>query len=360
MNIIDRYVLKQFVMTVFFAVAALSAIFIVVDLLESLDNFLDQKASLKIIATYYLTYLPSIFTLLIPVGMLLGSLFAVGRLTNTNEIIAIRAAGQSLPRFMLPLLLFGLCMSVFQVWFNGWVTPAANAKKFAIERKYLSRDPGGASLYNMYFRNSPTSNVIIESYDPAAQVATAVGIEEYGSEQHPRLRYRIDAASMKWNAVTKSWIADSAKKTEFRNDSVFMQTLRNHTMPFSISHTQISRLQRAVGELTFTELADYIQTMKRGGKDTRRQEIDAYGQWAFPWGNLIVVLLAVPFASVKRRGGIAVNIAAAMVIAIVYIAFTKISQAFGMGLPLPEYVVAWSANGLFALLGVANLYRMRL
>ncbi|RPI67941.1 MAG: LptF/LptG family permease [Ignavibacteriae bacterium] len=111
--------------------------------------------------------------------------------------------------------------------------------------------------------------------------------------------------------------------------------------------------------MSFTEIPGYIETLKAGGKDTQRQEIEYYAGWAFPFSNLIVVLIAVPFASVRRKGGIAVNIAAAMTLAFAYIAFTEINQAVGTSMRLSPILVGWSANVAFSLLALANLLLQR-
>jgi lipopolysaccharide export LptBFGC system permease protein LptF len=70
-------------------------------------------------------------------------------------------------------------------------------------------------------------------------------------------------------------------------------------------------------------------------------------------------MIAIPFAAVRRRGGMAVNIAAAMILAIAYIASTKISQAVGAVIDVPVDVVGWGANIIFALVGIVAMFRMR-
>jgi lipopolysaccharide export system permease protein len=67
------------------------------------------------------------------------------------------------------------------------------------------------------------------------------------------------------------------------------------------------------------------------------------------------VIIAVPFASIRRRGGLAVNIAAAMVLAFVYIAFTEITKAVGATLDIPAVIIGWSANVLFGLIALFTI-----
>jgi lipopolysaccharide export system permease protein len=210
----------------------------------------------------------------------------------------------------------------------------------------------------MHFRDKATRNVTIGYYDEARRTATAVVVEEFGSTAHPRLRWVLEAPSMKW-IEGRGWVADSMRRRTFDAEGMEITWLRNAEVPFTIRQDEIRRLQLTIGELTFDEVLNYVNTLRAGGKNTRRYEIDYYAGWAFPFANAIVVLIAVPFASVRRKAGIAVNVAAAMVIAFLYIAFSEISKAVGAATTLDPMIVGWSANIIFAAIGVNTLYMFR-
>ena len=129
--------------------------------------------------------------------------------------------------------------------------------------------------------------------------------------------------------------------------------------PFSITHDQLVGLQRDLSELTFEEKQAHIKTLERGGKNTRSLEIGRASDIAYPFASVIVVLLAVPFASIKRRGGIASNIALGLMVALTYLAFTMITRAVGVTLDIPVLVVAWSGNALFLLVAFGILVGRR-
>lgn len=357
--IIDRYVMRQFIMSLLFTIGALSLIYVIIDLLERMDSFLDQKVPFDVIVTYYIVFIPYVLKLLFPMGMLLASLFTVGRLSGNNETTAMRSSGQSLFRFMMPFLLASILISVGNVYFNGWVVPRATGKKFEIERKYLNMTSGGASLYNLYFRDIPTRTVSINFYDTERRVARDVVVHEFTNDDHPRMVMTMSAPEMQWDTVRSAWVVRTGVKRVMRHDTMDVISLANAAVDFTIRHDQIVRLQRNSEELDLSEMQDYLETLRKGGKDTRRQEIDYYGQYAFPWANLIVVLIAVPFASVRRKGGIAVFIALAMLIAGAYIALTKIVQAAGATWDIPAASVAWSVNAVFVLIGIGIVSRTR-
>jgi lipopolysaccharide export system permease protein len=356
--ILDLYIIRRFLATFLFTLVALSLLFVIIDLFERLDTFIDRGVTLAQATMYYVTYLPFIMQLVIPVCSLLAALFSVGRLAAFNEVTAMRASGQSATRFLAPFIFIAILISCGQVWFNGWIVPAATSMNMDMKRSVMN-EGYGESLFNLYFRDTPTRNVTIEYYDRDVKEARGVSIEEFGSVDHPRLQWSIDAESMVWDTVGREWRAMRATRRTFKNGAITVEELTDTVLPFRIRHDQIVRLQHEADELTFDEVEDYIATLKAGGKDTRRQEVEYYADWAFPFSNIIVVLIAVPFASVRRRGGIAVNVAAAMILAFAYIAFTEVSKAIGAVTDLTPDIIGWSANILFLGVALINLILMR-
>jgi lipopolysaccharide export system permease protein len=111
--------------------------------------------------------------------------------------------------------------------------------------------------------------------------------------------------------------------------------------------------------MNLSETRNYIRMLKRGGKDVRKMMIDYYGQYAYPFANLIVVLFGVPFASIRKKGGIAIQIGAAMVISFFYLIFTKFGQEIGYAADIDPVLSAWMANIVFFTAGMFVLFRTK-
>lgn len=359
MKLLDLYVLRQFVSTLVFALLSLILIFIVVDLVEHLDDFIDKKAETWVIIEFYLNYVPWMLKLLVPIAMLVASLFSIGRLSNLSEIIAMRSGGISLMRLMVPIAVFSMAVSAGQLYFNGWIIPRSNEKKLAIERKYLGATNEAVTLYNLYLRDTPLRNIIIQYYDGVQKSANQVTIEEYGNEKHPRMTKRIDANFMNWDSVHKEWKCLDVMERTFADGKISSTYRKELPLPLNITHHQIMQLQRSTDEMNLDELRDYIGVVSRGGKDVRRQMIDYYGQFAFPFANVIVVFFGVSFASVRRRNGLAIQIAAAMVVSFVYLIFLKIGQAIGYSYDIDAALVGWLPNIIFFIIAIATVLRTR-
>ena len=130
----DRYLLKQYLKILFFSVLAFVVIYVTVDVFEEIDNFIDHEASLLDVAEYYLYSIPFILTYIIPVSLLLGTVFSMGVMSRRNELTALIASGVSLVRIAAPVLVTALLVSIGSAYFNDVVVSTANRKNMDVMR----------------------------------------------------------------------------------------------------------------------------------------------------------------------------------------------------------------------------------
>ncbi len=90
MRLLDRYIVKQFLVTAFFAVVAVTVIFVVIDAIEHLDDFIDKNATVSVVFLYYFYFIPEIIKLIMPVALLLASLFVTARMSTQYELTAMK------------------------------------------------------------------------------------------------------------------------------------------------------------------------------------------------------------------------------------------------------------------------------
>ena len=359
MNILSRYLLKQFLQTLIFAIIALCLIFLIVNLLENLDTFLDHDATFEIIAEYYLYFFPEILKLLTPIAVLLATLFSIGRLSTNNEITAMKSGGMSLYKIILPLAIFTFFLSFGHLYFNGWLVPEANKIKNDIASKYLHQGGTSRSIYNLYFRDAPDRNLVMYYYDSKKKTGSRVSVENYSNDIKPRITRKIEASKIIWDSTASNWKMLDGIIRSFTNSKVRAEKFDTLEVDLNLSHDQIVQLKKTPDEMNYDEMKEHIQLMKQGGKNVRRQMIEYYGNYAFPFANFIVVLFGVPFASIKKKGGIAIQIGAAMGVSFVYLVFTKVSQTIGYNYDINPIIAGWMANALFLIGGIFNLIKTR-
>jgi lipopolysaccharide export system permease protein len=359
MTRIDRYVLKQFAATAFFSLLIFTVIFVAVNMMDNLDDFLDKHATIGMIATYYLYYIPEIIKLMIPMGMLLSALFTTGRLSTYNELGALKSGGMSLYRFMAPLLVFALLVSAGSIYFNGWVVPYANKKKFEIGRIYFQKGVEFVSRNNIFIQDSKTRILSIGMFDDQSNEAIQVSIQDFDPADPTVILARYDASKMQWNPVLRTWKLVSGTERTFGAAGESLKSFDVLSIGvLNFSPEDIRKKQEKPEEMNYTDLGTFITNQQRAGHEVSRWLVDYYGKIAFPFASVIVVLFGVPFSSVKRRGGLGVEFGIAIGICFLYIIFLQISQAFGYNGDLHPLLTAWLANILFMFAGIYNLWRV--
>ncbi|MCC6866964.1 MAG: LptF/LptG family permease [Ignavibacteria bacterium] len=359
---IDKYIVIQFVKNFLFALLCFILIFILVDLFENLDKFIDNNFSFLRVANYYFYFIPEIIRLITPIAVLLATLFTSGRMVNFNEIIAVKNAGISLIRFMMPFLAVGLLITGLSMYFNNWVVPEANKHKIFIERNYLGKNKNIVGLNKLYFQDSKNQLVLIDEFKESDTAANRVSILLYKPDSLNHLIERVDAAKMKWQ--NNRWVLYKAAE---RNFSTEKEVLTNYdSIPASdfeglnklnLVPTQITRRQLKPEEMNYSELQDFIVSLKKGGQDTNRQLVDFYSKVSFSFASIVVIIFGISISTGStRRKGLALQFGISILVSFIYLGFVKISQSFGYNGDLNPVLTAWLANFAFAGFGMINLY----
>jgi lipopolysaccharide export system permease protein len=359
MKTLDRYLLKQYVLTVLFALLAFTIIFVVVDMMENLDDFLDRNAGIEIVAQYYFYFMPEIIKLMIPVAMLLSALFTTGRMSTFNELTAMKSSGVSLQRFMMPLLLLSLLVSGGAIYFNGWIVPLANKHKFDLERQYLQKHLDYVSRDNIFIQDSPTRILSIGFFDDSRNLATRVSVQDFSRSDPTIMIARLDAEQMQWDQTTGTWTLNNGTHRMFEGNKEVMKPFISVNLGrLNFAPEDIRKKQQKPDEMSYSDLKEFIENQQRAGHDASRWLVDFYGKIAFPFASFIVVLFGVPFSAVKRRSGLGVEFGIAIGVSFFYMIFLKVSQAFGYNGDLNPFLTAWLANIIFFIAGIINLIRV--
>ncbi len=357
MKILYRYISRKFTNTFVFSLLALSIIFIIVDLLENLDSFLDRNSNVLNIAEYYLYFIPSIMKLLIPIGTLVATLFSIGNLSNQNEIIAMKSGSMSLYKIMLPLVAIAIFISSLQLWLSTFLVPKSNKIKSELSIKFMGKGETEVFLTNIYLRESPVRNVIIKEFNADKQIGYGLQVNDFTSAKNPRLISTLVAKNFYWDTLHQEWKLISVTKKEFTGKSMKESFIPSFSIKLHFNNKELSELVKPTEQMNIYEWYNFLKFQEAGGRDIQKELTDFYGVLAFPFANFVVILFGVPFASVKRRGGLAVQIGAALVISFVYLIFTKLGQTLGFSIGFPPLLSAWLANILFFISGIFVLIK---
>lgn len=359
MKILDRYLVKQFLQMILFGLLTFTLIFVVIDMMEKLDDFIDQNVPTHLIFQYYFVFTPEIIRLITPIAVLLACLFTAGKMANLNELTAIKAGGISLYRFMAPFLVVSTLISIFSIYFGGYVVPMANKHRIYIERNYMKKDV----VYfgsNIFFQDSRTRIVSISYFDLGTGMADNVSIQEFNPSDKTKLVKRTDALRMHYNTNKECWELINGTTRTFSDSTESMQPFAAEDYKgLNFKPDEVVKKQRKLEEMTLSDLLSFAEDQYRTGNDPTPTLIEYHSRIAFAFASIIVVLFGLPISANRRRGSLAIQFGINLLITFLYLVFMKVSQAFGKSGVLNPLLTAWFANFIFLIAAIYNLKRVQ-
>lgn len=351
MKILDKYIIRNFLGTLAFALIAFSVIYIIIDVVGYMDKFIDRKFGLLIVIKYYLFYLPYIVILTLPVATLLASLFSVGQLSRYNELIAIQASGLSLYRILYPLFILGIIISLIAAYAGERFIPYTNQKKKELYQIYADKVKKRmeAQTKDISLQIDKNRWLLIGFFDTDLNTAFKVSIQKYSQNL---VVERIDAPRMVWEK--DKWCLLNGYIRQFSHNKETAQAFNDLELrDIHFQPDDIAKVQKKAEEMSYWELKNFIKEVKRTGGSPDRWLVDLYLKIAFPFANFIIILFGAPLASRKTRSGTALSFGISLFICFLYFGIIKVGQSLGHNGTLPPLFAAWMGNIFF---GVGAFY----
>ncbi|MDB5103586.1 MAG: permease YjgP/YjgQ family protein, partial [Fibrobacteres bacterium] len=227
MRIHTRHVLMGFLGLLLLTVASIVVIFVVIDFVGNSKVWLTRSP--KDVIHYYLDFLPHIIYLILPIAVLLASVFSIGNMSRHLELVALRAAGISVVRILMPILTFGVLMSGFMFWFEDAVLPDANHRRYEInEPKSQDGESGGDPMekFNYLYTASDGTIVYFDFY--SGHRTSGQGVTVISQPKHGPMAMRIDARTLAWEK--KAWVLKDGTKRVFKQGALEATAFKE--MPF--------------------------------------------------------------------------------------------------------------------------------
>ncbi len=361
LNKLDKYLLTQFFTVLTMSLMGFLVIFIVVDLIENLDRFVDNRVPPMVTLTYYFYTIPWFISIALPMSMLLSTVFSIGMMVKRNEWTAMKSTGISLYRLSTPLLIVGILISFLSFLLDNQLVSYGNKKRYTIDRDYLkkkSRHKIKNSLKNIFLQKDMSVHIGIEKYNikkMSGNVLTWVDLET------DVIRKRIDAKKIKFEPLSNFWKISNYSIRKFENGletSVYFSE-KDTLINLNFTPEDINKQARSPDELDYYELTSRITDLKENGVKTVKWEVTRYLKVSFSLTNFIVVLCGIPLVVFREKNSLSFGIGMSVFVIFGYYAFIKFGQSLGFKDQLSPIFSAWIGNVIFFLGGIALLIKAR-
>lgn len=358
MKIIDKYILGRFLKILSLALLSFIIVVVIVDLIGNIDKFIDNKAPIKLIVSYYFYYTPFIMILALPVATLLSTMFTIGTLAKYHELEIMKATGLSLYRLSLPILITGFVISLATMAFSDFVMVPANIEKDRIKKEDIEkRAPTDERLRQNVIKAGRDGWIVFaRKYDEKTDRGELIVIQQIVANE---IKVAIKANEMFW--ADSGWVLTGATKRTFEagNEVGFMayDTLFAGFLPHTPSIMRYR--QKAPRDARFFELLEMIKLKKWMRQDTAQDRVELYLKVSFPFFNFIIIILGIPLAANPRRSGGSVGFGLSIIISFIYFVILRAGQSFGYNHDLPPLLAATIGNLIFFIVGLVMFIKAK-
>ena len=356
MKIFDWYILKRYLLTFFLMLLLFIPIGITVNLAEKIDKILENKVPFEEVVDYYVDFTIYFANLLFPLFLFLSVIWFTSKLANNTEIVAFLSSGISFTRFLRPYFIGAILIATLALFLGMYWAPDASKGFNEFTYKYLKNKKVVKTQY-IHQQINEDEYIYVSNFDTKSMRGNNFTLEHFDGN---KLKYKIHATAIRYiekdsvyrlSNYNLRYVGVDHDSLVFKRriDTLLGFDLQDLTPPMYVAET-----------LTINELSDFIEREEaRGSSNINRYKVVQYKKWSLPVSVFILTIIAVAVSSIKRRGGMGVNLAFGIVIAMIYVFFDKVFGVMAEQSDFSPLIAVWFPNFIFGILAIYLLYNAK-
>ncbi len=356
MRLVHRHLLKTFLRNFMLTMLGSLVLFTLLDLLDHVGSLVDNHASADMIARYYIYKGAWIVDQVLPISMLMATLFTIGTMARYLELTALFSSGWSLLGVTRPLIVAAVIASLFSLAWREYVLPRANINRNRVWEVEIHKNPDRMRPTTDIHLTGPAGRIYYaRKYDPNTQVLTGLTIY---TPSGSLITEKVEAERAEWDG--RYWTLFNGKKRIFEDEREKITPFEKITArdfevaPKSFYHDRIRR-----EDMNIRQLQDLVRVTRLSGGDPIKALVDIQFNLAFPLINLLVVLIGIVLASGPRKTTIASGFGLTLLISFGFYLFMSFGQSLGHEGTVPPLVAAWTGDVVFFILFLVLFLRAR-
>ena len=359
MTILDRYVLKKFLVPFVYCIIGFIGIWFVFDLSDNLQDFIQGNASYQALWEYYASQIPEIVVMSLPIGTLLAILYSLSAMSRSNEIISMLGAGRSIVRILVPLMVTGVFLTGLTAYFNYEGAPHASGIKKVMVGDIKRGRKSEKSIRAHLFRNREDRRTWFVSRMQLTG-ARLSGVQIVQQDEDGSIRKQWYAREATFDPNLLQWNLAGARYVEVNPEGEIEKTEMIDQLKidgWSETPWRIASSMLNADFLSVTELNDYLKY----NSDFPAIRLAPYHtqwhyRWALPTICFLVIFVAAPCAIVYSRRGVLGGVATAIGMFFSLVFVSSLFIALGKGNRVSPAVAAWGPMFAFFLIGLFMLW----
>lgn len=358
LGVIDKYILKRYLFTFSGILLLFIPIGIMVSLAEKIGKIIDNEAPLGEVIVFYGNFSLVIGNLLLPIMLFLSIIYFTSRMASNTEIVAILSSGVSYWRFLRPYMIGATIVAILIFLMGMFIVPHASIGFNEFEYKYFKKGRSDRQTTNIFNQLNENDFLYVSSFDPNRQIGYNFTYEHF--DENKQLEYKLSAANIRWVEKDSVYRLTNYSKRTLNKEIEYVHNKRRLDTLFAFDIDDLAPVSYVADTKNLFELNEFIKDQKsKGAANINTYVLVKYKRWALPLAAFILTIIAVAVSSVKRRGGMGVNLAFGIGVAFIYIFFDRIFGTMAEQSGFSPLLAVVIPNLLFGLLAFFLLQKAK-
>jgi len=346
---LSGYLVRQNLFLILTCLGVGTFIYLLADLGDRLEHFMDAGIGARQIITYFMVKMPLIFSQILPAVFLLSVVIQFGIMVRNREMMALRAGGVSIGWFLRFFIIYALIWSMGQLVFSQFVASYGEREATRIWREEVrKRQLDKRIVKNLWFREGPYI-VHTGEAQPTSSRVNDVTVYEFDRDTMRLLRIMTAKKGLVdehgWGLLDV-WEIETADFTATTLLTNFIPLRQNMKGFLNADGTDRS-------DLPLWHLGRVIEELKESGSNVERLRTAWHGKWSYAFSILTMALLAVALSTLFEN--LYLNLVLSLVVIFSYYGLYVLGITAGQKGLLPPMAGAWLANITFSALAALRL-----
>lgn len=373
----DRYILKELIPPFFVGLLVSTFVLLMNQILLLSEVFITRGVTFAEAANVLLYFIPSILAFTVPMGVLMGALAGLSRLSTDLEIMAFKTLGISYKRLLRPVLVFSFFGWLLSSYLALYLAPDSNYKlksslsqavlskvKFKIHpREFNESIPNVVIFMKGMTQEKNWENVFVHFSDPPEE-PKSIWAKQGRLNFYPEMRRAVLELS---NGVIHSYSLSQPEKygvTSFEHfeQEINVENFFSPTLVKRVKEKDIEELLRDIKVInqdlaTLSKEKEGAEEKKfeygRRWKDYLSYWVEIYKKFSLPFACLVFGFLSLPLGASTKKGGRTSGFTISLGIILVYYVLITAGEKMAMDGKISPFLGMWGANILLLLVGLA-------
>tara|TARA_R110000868_G_scaffold27169_5_gene103667 strand:- start:100 stop:822 length:723 start_codon:yes stop_codon:yes gene_type:complete len=225
--------------------------------------------------------------------------------------------------------------------------------------KYLKKGRSAVENTNVFRQINDNEIIYVSRFDIKNNRGSDFTLEHFDENE---LIFKITADNIKYietDSTSTYELTNYTKRYVGQNEDELEIIKKKDTM-FDFQVDDLIPVIYAAETKMYGDLKQFIAKEEaRGSSNVGRFQLVLYRKWSLPVSVFILTIIAVAVSSKKRRGGMGVNLAIGICIAMVFVFFDKIFGVMAEQSDFSPLIAVWFPNIIFGILAAYMLYNAK-